>query len=193
MALAADTSALTLDTVLTFDPAKASSVEIEGIIQVAKDLSAGLAASIAQVAEDRPTLLLRATDEEVVAQDREMARAQRDWERLNALVLTLTDALAEQQGAEALEVLRVLGDQAQQAQDALSKWQRGPYEKLRAAIAEGLQLEADALNKRAAFVAATVEAYQRSEVREVGPLNFDLPPLGDNLPSLVFPNWAVPT
>jgi hypothetical protein len=192
MAPAADNPAVTVESLLTFDAAKASSADIAGAIQLAKLRSADLATTIAKAGDDRPALLLRASDEEVIAQDREVARAQRDQERLSALVLTLTKALAAQQGAEALEDLRRLGEEAQQAHDALSKWQRGAYEKLRTAIAEGLQLEAEALSKRSIFEAATAEAYQRSEVREAGPVGMSLPPLADNLPSLVFPNWGMP-
>ena len=192
MAPAADNPEVTVESLLAFDAAKASSTDISATIQAANLLSADLASTVAQAAEERPSLLLRASDEEVVAQDREVARAQRDRERLSALVLALSEALAARQGAEALEDLRRLGEEAQQAHDALSKWQRGAYEKLRTAIAEGLQLEAEALSKRSIFEAATAEAYQRSEVREAGPVGITLPPLADNRPSLVFPNWATP-
>jgi hypothetical protein len=192
MAPAADNPEATVESLLAFDAAKASSTDIAGAIQAANLLSADLATTITQAGDDRSALLLRASDEEVIAQDREVARAQRDQERLSTLVLALTAAFAAQEGAEAVEVLRRLGEEAQQAHDALSKWQRGAYEKLRTAIAEGLQLEAEALNKRSAFEAATAEAYQRSEVREAGPVGVALPPLADNLPSLVFPNWAMP-
>jgi hypothetical protein len=192
MAPAAEDPVMSLDGLLAFDPNQATSTEIAQAIQDANTLVAGLTASIAQAAEDRPSLLLTASDEEVVKQDRELERARRDAERLAVLVQKLNEALSAQQGMEAVEDLRRLGMQAQEAHDALSKWQRVQYEKLRTSIAEGLQLEADALSKRMAFEAATAEAYRRIDVREAGPLGINLPPLSDNLPSLVFPNWAMP-
>jgi hypothetical protein len=184
---------MTLDKILALRQSEAAADTIQGGITEAQTMKADLVRRISELEDQRSVQLLTASDKEMAALEKEADQARRNVARLDALLPQLMEDLKARQGAETVLTLRAKAETSQQALDALRAWQDGPFETIREQIAEGLLLEHAALAAYQDFEGATATAYQRLEVREAGPLGVTPPQLPEQLPSLAFPNWAVPT
>jgi predicted nucleic acid-binding Zn-ribbon protein len=183
---------MSLDKILAFRQPEANAATIQSSIAEAEAMKADLARRIAELEDQRVTQLLTASDKELAALEKEADQARRNVARLDSLLPHLVEDLKARQGADTVLALRAKAETTQQALDALRAWQEGPFETIREQIAEGLQLEHEALAACQEFEGATTAAYQRLEVREAGPLGVAPPQLPEQFPSMAFPNWSMP-
>ena len=181
---------MTLQEILALRPTAGDSAALGEAVTKAERLRDEHAAIAAGLEQSRASKLLIADDRTILQADQDAAAARLVVQRLDALLPTLRADLAAADGSETHARLRTEAEATARDIEALQAWQATELPRVWEIIARGFALEDAAVAANSRLIANVKEAYQRASVRELWPLNVEVPAIPAARPRATFSAWA---